>query len=91
MADHLALTIGVATGLPTDVEVSNRAGGRADVLVTFDDAERFAIEVKRITETATDAELSHNLGDQAGQYTLTGPPFAFLAVLDLTHWTSRLP
>jgi len=64
---------------------------RADVLVTFHDAERFVIEVKRITESATDAELSDSFGDQAGQYTLTGPPFAFLAVLDLTHWESRLP
>lgn len=91
LADHLALIIKASTGLPTDVEVSNRAGGRADVLVTFHDAERFVIEVKRITESATDAELSDSFGDQAGQYTLTGPPFAFLAVLDLTRWESRLP
>lgn len=91
LADHLALIIGVSTGLPADVEVSNRAGGRADVLVTFHDAERFVIEVKRIAESATDAELSDSFGDQAGQYTLTGPPFAFLAVLDLTRWESRLP
>lgn len=91
LADHLALIIRISTGLPTDVEVSNRAGGRADVLVTFHDAERFVIEVKRITESATDAELSDSFGDQAGQYTLTGPPFAFLAVLDLTRWNSRLP
>lgn len=91
LADHLALAIKVATGLPADVEVSNRAGGRADVLITLHDAERFVIEVKRITESATDSELSADFGDQAGQYTLTGPPFAFLAVLDLTHWRSRLP
>ena len=91
LADHLALIIGISTGLPADVEVSNRAGGRADVVVTFRDAERFVIEVKRSTKRATDAELSDSFGDQAGQYTLTGPPFAFLAVLDLTHWESRLP
>ncbi|QPG70156.1 hypothetical protein [Mycolicibacterium mucogenicum] len=91
LADHLAAIIGASTGFPTDVEVSNRAGGRADVVITFDDAERFVIEVKRILDPATDHELSDAFGDQAGQYTLTGPPFAFLGVLDLNHWDSRLP
>lgn len=91
LADHLALLIYVSTGLPVDVEMSNRAGGRADVVVTFGDAERLAIEVKRITEPASDSLLVENYGDQAGQYTLTGPPFAFLAVLDLNRWASRLP
>jgi hypothetical protein len=90
LADHLAMVIKASTGLPTDVELSNRAGGRADVVITFD-AERFVIEVKRISKPATDAELSEDFGDQAGQYTLTGPPFAFLAVLDLSRWDSRLP
>ncbi|MFF2830928.1 hypothetical protein ACFVSK_04120 [Cellulosimicrobium cellulans] len=71
------------------VEVSNSGGGRADVLVQMD-RERFVIEVKRILTTRTDQQLTDDYGPQASQYTLTGAPFAFLAVLDASRHSSRL-
>lgn len=89
LADHLASSIELISGYPTHVEVPNVGGGRADVLMTIHN-EQFVIEVKRVTVSTSNDALVASFGDQAAQYTLTGPPFAFLAALDLTQWTSRL-
>lgn len=89
LADHLAHDIYMCSGYKAEVEVPNTAGGRADVLV-YVDSERFVIEVKRITTNVRDDRLAEKFGPQAQQYTLTGAPFAFLAVLDLVHRPSRL-
>lgn len=89
LSDYIAQAIRYATGAKTFVEVINIGGGDADVMVTFG-SELFVIEVKRLTAKSDDDKLVSKFGDQASQYTLTGPPFAFLAVLDLTKWTRRI-
>jgi hypothetical protein len=89
LADYLRDSIHFATGYPAYVEVPDVGGGRADVLVHVG-SEVFVIEVKRIDAARTDDQLADKYGDQAGQYTLTGPPFAFLAVLDLRHREVRI-
>lgn len=89
LADFLAQMIRGITKLPTKTEVPNVGGGRVDILVQHG-LETFVIEVKRATTLQSNAKLVEKYGNQAGQYTLTGPPFAFLAVLDLSQWESRL-
>ncbi|WP_020578891.1 hypothetical protein [Actinopolymorpha alba] len=89
LADYLALGIQLATGNRCHVEVHNTGGGRADVLIPIG-TEQFVIEVKRITAKRTNDALTTEYGPQATEYTKTGAPFAFLAVLDLTRHASRL-
>lgn len=89
LADYLALSIQLSTGIRTHVEVPNIGGGRADVIIPIG-TEQFIIEVKRITAARTDDALTTDYGQQASEYTKTGAPFSFLAVLDLTRRTSRL-
>lgn len=88
LADYLAQAF-VLSGLTAYVEIPNVGGGRADVLVQLG-KERLVIEVKRITSKRTDSELTAEFGPQASQYTITGAPFAFLAVLDTTRHDSHL-
>ena len=89
LADFLAIGIQLSTGMRAHVEIPNIGGGRADVIIPIG-TEQFVIEVKRITATRTDDALTTDYGQQASEYTKTGAPFSFLAVLDLTHHTSRL-
>lgn len=89
LADHLSERIELITGWRSHVEVPNIGGGRADVIVNIDN-QQFVIEVKRIMTTMSDKDLVNAFGGQACSYTLAGPPFAFLAALDLTHRTIRL-
>lgn len=89
LADYLALSIQLATGLRSHVEIPNIGGGRADVVIPIG-TEHFVIEVKRITAPRDDDALTSEYGQQASEYTKTGAPFSFLAVLDLTHHSSRL-
>lgn len=89
LADHLAHDIRILTGLRALVEVPHMGGGRADVLFSVN-GEQFTIEVKRITAARSDDNLVDEFGPQASQYTLTGVPFSFLAVLDLRPREQRL-
>lgn len=89
LADYIAQSIQILTGIRTHVEVPNIGGGRADVVIPVA-GEEFVIEVKRQTAQRTDAQLTAAYADQAAQYTHTRTPFAFLAVLDLTRHQARL-
>ncbi|MDV6263961.1 hypothetical protein [Rhodococcoides yunnanense] len=89
LADFLAMSIHISAGLRAHVEIPNIGGGRADVVVPIG-TEQFVIEVKRVTATRTDEALTTEYGLQASEYTKTGAPFSFLAVLDLKRRTSRL-
>lgn len=89
LADFLAMSIHLSTGMRAHVEIPHIGGGRADVIIPIG-TEQFVIEVKRITATHTDDALTTEYGQQASEYTKTGAPYSFLAVLDLTHHTSRL-
>ncbi len=89
LADYLAQTLQVLTGIHVHVEIPNIAGGRADVVIPVS-AEEFVIEVKREETLRTDEELTVAYADQAAQYTHTRTPFAMLAVLDLVRRPARL-
>lgn len=88
LADFLCWAFALS-GLSSYVEVPNAGGGRADVLVQIG-TERLVIEVKRVTAKRTSGQLTSEFGPQAAQYTITGAPFAFLAVLDNARHTSHL-
>ncbi len=88
LADFLQWAFALC-GLSAYVEVPNAGGGRADVLVQMG-TERLIVEVKRISTRRTNEELTAEFGPQSAQYTITGAPFSFLAVLDNAHHTSHL-
>jgi hypothetical protein len=88
LADHLHSWF-TAAGYDATVEGANTGGGRADVVIRVG-VERFVIEVKRISATRTNDDLSADYGPQAQQYTMTAAPFAFLAVLDNKARTARI-
>lgn len=89
LADYVAQSIQLLTGIHTHVEIPNIGGGRADVIIPVN-GEEFVIEVKRTTAVRTNEQLTDEYADQAAQYTHTRTPFAFLAVLDLTRHETRI-
>lgn len=67
------------------------AGGRADVITTFDGAQRYVTEVKRELTNATAQHLEDSYLTQAVEYQSTNEPFGQLLVLDLTDHRSGTP
>lgn len=72
-------------------ELRDVAGGRADVYVTFDDAQRFIVEIKREKSDASRQSVESAYLTQALEYQLTNIPLGMLLVLDLTSHTHGLP
>jgi len=68
----------------TAVEVSDIGGGRADVVVYFNDGTRYVTEVKRELAKASREELEASYLPQAVAYQSANVPFGQLLVLDLT-------
>lgn len=66
------------------VEVSNIGGGRADVVLYFNDGARYVTEVKREFRGTTPAELEAAYLPQEIAYQSANVPFGQLLVLDLT-------
>lgn len=66
------------------VEVSSIAGGRADVVLYFDDGTRYVTEVKRELIRASREDLEEAYLPQAVAYQSANVPFGQLLVLDLT-------
>jgi hypothetical protein len=67
-----------------NAEVSDIAGGRADLLFSHRGASTVA-EVKRVTKDYTHGELVEEFGAQAVSYQTTNVPISLLLVLDLTR------
>lgn len=65
------------------VEVSGVGGGRADVVLYFDDGTRYVTEVKRELSRTTREELEDAYLPQAVAYQSSNVPFGQLLVLDL--------
>lgn len=66
------------------VELRDVAGGRADVYVIFDGAQRFIVEIKReLFDNSRSGIQAAYLG-QATEYQITNVPLSMLLVLDLT-------
>lgn len=82
-----------ASGLAGRVgkEHSNIAGGRADVIATFDGARRYVTEVKRELGNSARASLEAAYLAQAVEYQSTNEPFGQLLVLDLTDHSGGTP
>ena len=72
-------------------EHSNIAGGRADVIVTFDGARRYVTEVKRELNNASRENLESSYLAQTSEYQSTNEPFGQLLVLDLTEHKGGTP
>jgi hypothetical protein len=87
---HQFLSASELTGR-VGMEHSNVAHGRADVIVTFDGAQRFVTETKREFKDATKSGLESSYLAQALEYQSTGAPFGQLLVLDLTDHSSGTP
>ena len=66
------------------VEVSGVGGGRADVVLYFDDGSRYVTEVKRELKHGARKELEAAYLPQAAAYQSGNVPFGQLLVLDLT-------
>jgi hypothetical protein len=66
------------------VELRDVAGGRADVYVTFDGAQRFVIEIKRELDDNSRVGIEAAYLAQAIEYQVTNVPLSMLLVLDLT-------
>jgi hypothetical protein len=73
------------------MEHSNIASGRADVITTFDGAQRYVTEVKRELGDAGRASLESAYLAQALEYQSTNEPFGQLLVLDLTDHAAGTP
>lgn len=73
------------------MEHSNIASGRADVITTFDGAQRYVTEVKRELNDASKDRLEAAYLAQALEYQSTNEPFGQLLVLDLTDHSSGTP
>lgn len=67
------------------VELRDVAGGRADVYVTFDGAQRFVIEIKRELDDNSRVGIQAAYLAQAIEYQVTNIPLSMLLVLDLTN------
>lgn len=72
-------------------EHSNIAGGRADVIATFDGARRYVTEVKRELSNAARTSLETAYLAQAVEYQSTNEPLGQLLVLDLTEHSDGTP
>jgi len=72
-------------------EYSNIAGGRADVVVTFDGARRYVTEVKRELSNAARESIESAYLAQAAEYQSTNEPLGQLLVLDLTNHSGGTP
>jgi hypothetical protein len=88
LADSFARWLMATAGVRALVEVSDIGGGRVDVIVFLEQL-RLVVEIKREFENRSQDELVDAYGMQAVQYASADIPFAFLAVLDLAHWTVR--
>lgn len=73
------------------MEHQNIAGGRADVVTTFDGAQRYVTEVKRELNDAARENLEEAYLAQALEYQSTSQPLGQLLVLDLTDHSSGTP
>lgn len=73
------------------MEHQNIAGGRADVITTFDGAQRYVTEVKRELNDAGREKLEKAYLAQALEYQSTSQPLGQLLVLDLTDHSSGTP
>ena len=73
------------------MEHSNIAGGRADVITTFDGAQRYVTEVKRELADASRDKLEAAYLSQALEYQSTSQPLGQLLVLDLTDHSAGTP
>ena len=73
------------------MEHSNIAGGRADVITTFDGAQRYVTEVKRELGDASREKLEDAYLAQALEYQSTSQPLGQLLVLDLTDHSKGTP
>ncbi|TFC63856.1 hypothetical protein [Cryobacterium sp. TMT2-4] len=67
------------------VEVSSVGGGRADVVLYFNDGSRYVTEVKRELARASRDELEASYLPQTVAYQSANVPFGQLLVLDLTE------
>ncbi|WFP16176.1 hypothetical protein [Citricoccus muralis] len=67
------------------------AGGRADVVTTFDGAQGYVTEVKRELNDAARENLEEAYLAQALEYQSTSQPLGQLLVLDLTDHSSGTP
>lgn len=72
-------------------EHANIAGGRADVVTTFDGARRYVTEVKRELRTAERQSIESAYLAQAAEYQSTNEPLGQLLVLDLTDHSGGTP
>lgn len=72
-------------------EHSSIAGGRADVIATFDGARRYVTEVKRELTDAARTSLEAAYLAQAVEYQSTNEPLGQLLVLDLTDHSGGTP
>jgi len=81
LADDLNMAL-VMAGRDASVELSNVAGGRVDIAVTFSGRCTFYVEVKTVDQDRTDEQLVDDFGTQAVQYAATNIPVAILAVAD---------
>lgn len=72
-------------------EHSNIAGGRADVIATFDGARRYVTEVKRELNNASRQSIESAYLAQTSEYQSTNEPLGQLLVLDLTNHTGGTP
>jgi hypothetical protein len=72
-------------------EYSNIAGGRADVVVTFDGARRYVTEVKRELTDAARQNIESAYLAQSAEYQSTNEPLGQLLVLDLTDHSRGTP
>ncbi len=73
------------------IEYPNIANGRADVIVTFDGAQRYVTEVKRELSDAGRSSVESGYLAQALEYQSTSEPFGQLLVLDLTDHYNGTP
>lgn len=73
------------------MEHSNIASGRADVITTFDGAQRYVTEVKRELNDASRGYLEAAYLAQALEYQSTSQPLGQLLVLDLTDHSAGTP
>jgi hypothetical protein len=73
------------------VELHDVAGGRADVYVTFDQAQRFIVEIKREKVDASRESIEAAYLTQTFEYQRTNVPLGMLLVLDLTSHAHGLP
>jgi hypothetical protein len=73
------------------IELHDVAGGRADVYVSFNEAQRFIIEIKREQADASRQSVETSYLTQALEYQRTNVPLGILLVLDLTSHIHGLP